>query len=371
VCWAVSLVFFGVPLLRGGPGARRAPAAVIEAPQGAVFSAPAIPALVFRGAAPADLLSPFSAPAVSAVLLPPPDLPAPSAAAPLAVDASERFLALHADVRVDLAGPLPTAASTYRYSFVRGFMGNHITGYMTENVERLKALGLDADVIPIATEGDSNGALAAIGRAVAASPKPVVLIGHSRGGMLVHDWYRGAPDDLKARAAGLILMQATIGGSPVADAMTAHWAARLLARLLSLLPSWGGVLETLEELTVSARGKVLAALPPLTAADLRKILVLQSSFDPATGGAYHRDMFRPWKIFEGRETGATDGLAGAAESGVPGARTIHLEDVDHEDTVIENAGWIKWLLGSRPNPKYRVGDISEALVRFFFLPSAG
>ena len=312
-------------------------------------------------------------PALSLSVLPSARMPAVPAipAAPLAAAApidraSERFLQLHRDVREDLAGPLPAAAKSYRYYFVPGFTANHISGYMAENVERLKALGLDADRLAIATEGDRNGSLAAIGRAVAASPKPVILIGHSLGGMHIHDWYRLAPDGLKARTAGLILMQAPIGGSPVADAWMEHWFTRAFARFMSLLPTWGNGLETMREMSVPARRQVLAGLPRLTLRDMGKILILQGSFDPAVNGRYHRDMKPLWKVFEGRRHELSDGVVGVAESVIPGARTVRVDDLDHEDTVIQDTGWIKWLMGSRPNPKYRPGDITEALVRFFF-----
>ncbi|HAM35333.1 MAG TPA: hypothetical protein DEB40_11285 [Elusimicrobia bacterium] len=278
-------------------------------------------------------------------------------------DLSRLFLSIHAQVRQGLAGPVPAQAAAFKYLFVRGFMGNHINDYLEHNIERFKDLGLDAGFVKIASEGDRPGNLAKIGAAVLASDKPVILIGHSRGGNLVHDWYRLAAPAEKAKTAKLVLLQAPLAGSPVADFVLGHWSLRSLARALGWLPHWGDVQESIRELSTAGRQQTLARMPALEPADLDKIYVIYSAFNPDLKTPWHRDMRQFCKIISQRSKRSSDGLTSVDSAQVPGAHNICLQGLDHEDTVIQDAGWLKRLMGSRPNPAYRAGDITETILR--------
>ncbi len=274
-----------------------------------------------------------------------------------------RFHEIHEQVRKGTANDFLEQSGGYRYLFVKGFMGNHISNYMEDQVSQLKQLNLNAAFIEIATEGDAEGNLAKIAADVRASDKPVILIGHSRGGMLIHDWYRLADPEMKEKVARLVLIQATVGGSPAADYVLDNWFLKSAAWLLGWLPSWGNVLETVRELSTAQRQQALARLPPLTANDLAKMYVLYTSFDPIKNTRYHTNMKIPWGFFEGRADEPRDGLVGVNEAKISGAHNIYLQDLDHEDTVIQTAGWFKRLSGSQPTPDYRVGDIAETIIR--------
>ena len=79
-----------------------------------------------------------------------------------ALNLGQFFLSIHQEIRDKQAMPLPQEARSYKYLLVKGFLGNHITNYMEDNLKRLRDLGLDADFIEIATEGDRAGNLAKI-----------------------------------------------------------------------------------------------------------------------------------------------------------------------------------------------------------------
>ena len=125
-------------------------------------------------------------------------------------------------------------ARAVRYILIPGFMSNRLKDYFGENLRRMRALGLDARVAAIDSEADREGNLRRISALVAGSSVPVVLVGHSRGGALAHDWYRSAPDALKAKVAKLVLLQAAIRGTPVVDLLVDH--ASLRAR--GSRPAW-------------------------------------------------------------------------------------------------------------------------------------
>jgi hypothetical protein len=240
--------------------------------------------------------------------------------------------------------------------------GNHITDYMEGIVRRLKTMGLDAEFIAIQTEGDRASNLVRIQNAVDAQAQ-VVLIGHSRGGILVHDWYRLASQESKDKILKLVLMQAPLRGTPIADWGLEHWYGRLAARVLGLMPRWGNVTEAIDELTVKTRERIMGQLPPFTPADLAKVYALSSSFEPNVNDDAHKDMLAAHGLMKDLTGEANDGLVPAGSATVPGARNIHVQDFDHEDSAVEEPGWFKRLSGSRPNDAMRVGDVSEALMR--------
>ncbi|MBI3548655.1 MAG: alpha/beta fold hydrolase [Elusimicrobia bacterium] len=304
-------------------------------------------------------------------------VPTPVQAVPAAPsrDLTNAFLALHHGVKSKSRLGSLEKAQSYRYLLVPGFLGNHIEDYLGETKKRLSALGLDARILSIDTDGDGAGNLLKIGRAVEESPTPVVLIGHSRGGMHSHDWYRAASPALKAKVVKLALVQAPLQGSPIADikidgrfAQIKRWKVAKISTWLG----WGDVPGALEELTSRRRAAVMASLPPLTADDLAKTYTVTTTFDPVReplkAWRYHRDMKPLWLIIKAATGEKSDGLVAESSSKVPGARSIQLDDLDHEDTVLQNPAGLKKTGGSAPHPGFHVGDVTEALVRTLLLP---
>lgn len=301
--------------------------------------------------------------------------PAAAPAAPASVELGARFLEIHGLLRSGRVLPLSAEARSARYLLVPGFLSSHMQDYFGATLRGLTRLGLDARLVRIDTDGDREGNLKVIERLVAQSPVPVVLLGHSRGGNLIHDWYRTAPAALKAKIARLVLLQAPLAGSPVADWMLeSSWLDRL-ARLADWLPGVGDVRGTLDELSTARRAQVLAALPPLSAADLDKTYTIVTAFDApvptsAGDGAFHRDLDFFRKIIAERTRQRSDGLVPVSSARLPGAKSLFLEGLDHEDTVLQEPGWFKRLTGSGPRPDYAVEEVSRAIVSVLFPPRA-
>ena len=282
-------------------------------------------------------------------------------------DLTPLFLSIHEQVRAGQAAPLSPGPRRVKYLFVYGLFGNHITDYMQGSVRRLRALGLESDFIGIQTEGDRLSNFEKINNAVS-TREQVVLIGHSRGGVLIHDWYRSASNSSKEKVLKLVVIQAPLRGTPIADWALEHWYTRAAVALLGALPGWGDVSEAILELTTDTRRQVMAGLPPFSPADLEKVYAVYSSFEPGVNDSAHKDMLLAHGIIKGRTGEDSDGLVPVDSAQVPGARRVFLSDFDHEDSALEDAGWFKGMRGSRPSAKMSVGDFSEALVRILLQP---
>lgn len=283
-----------------------------------------------------------------------------SAAEAPARDKTLRFLAALDLVRNKAAGPLPEALKRTRTLVVPGLFGNHVPDLYGGNLRRLAELGLRADIVRVPTEDRTAEGLRRIEEAVRASEEPVVLVGHSRGGVLVHDWFRRAPAGLKAKVARVVLFQAPLSGTTFADWVLGSWWRRLVARVLGW-GYWSSLLKTVRELTPEARAAALASLPPWDAADLAKVWVLRSVKAPGPGlYGRHAGVLKAMGAHE------TDGIVPAASAAVPGAADVILQDVDHSNTVLANPGVFKRWRGYAPHPDYDVGDITEALLRLLF-----
>ncbi|MBI5595531.1 MAG: GNAT family N-acetyltransferase [Elusimicrobia bacterium] len=275
-------------------------------------------------------------------------------------DKTLRFLAALDLVRNKTAGPLPAALARTRILVVPGLFGNHVGDLYGGNLRRLQALGLRGEVLRVDTEGRTEAGLRRIEDAVRASPEPVVLVGHSRGGVMVHDWFRTAPAELKAKVARVVVFQSPISGTGFADWVLGSWWRRLVARLLGWR-YWADLLKTIRELTPAARAAALASLPPWDATDLAKVWVLRSVKAPGPG-LYGRHA----GVLKALGAGETDGIVPAASAAVPGAADIILQDVDHSNTVLQKPGAFRRWRGYQPHPSYDAGDITEALLRLLF-----
>ncbi|MEK7388520.1 MAG: hypothetical protein AAB036_02355 [Elusimicrobiota bacterium] len=273
-----------------------------------------------------------------------------------------RFREILRVVRGGWGAPIGPEAKRPRYLLVKGLYGDHISDYMEGNLRRLRSLGLEADFVPVHTDSAYEENLKLIEQAVAAE-QSVVLLGHSRGGVLIHDWYRAAPTASKAKVRRVILVQAPLWGSEAADWISDRWYARAILNGLALLPGWEDPLEGVLELTSSKRKEVMMGLPELSPGDLKKIFTVASSFDSEADDERHQDMAASERIIRAMTGRSNDGLVAVESALVPGSDAVFMEDFDHEDSVLEHPGWFKRLRGRRPLDDVRVGDFTEALVR--------
>ncbi|TPW18772.1 MAG: hypothetical protein FD126_3328, partial [Elusimicrobia bacterium] len=269
-------------------------------------------------------------------------LPDAAAAAPRR-DKTLRFLAVMDLMRKRSVGPVPESAKNTKTFIVPGLFGNHQGDAYRGNLRRMAELGLSGEILDINTEDKSAEGMAAIAEAVRASPKPVVLVGHSRGGVLVHDWYRLAPPELKAKVARVVLVQAPLAGTNFANWVVGNVWRRLVVRYLSW--KYGAdIVKTAREMTPKVRAAVLEALPPWTREDLAKVWVLRSVKPP--GRSFYGRHAALLKAMGDRDS---DGIIPAASAEVPGAKDIFLQDVDHSNTMLEKPGWLKRWRGYAPH----------------------
>jgi GNAT superfamily N-acetyltransferase/pimeloyl-ACP methyl ester carboxylesterase len=288
-----------------------------------------------------------------------PEAPTAEAPAPRR-DKTLRFLAVMDLLRKGTAGPVPQSAKETKTFIVPGLFGNHQGDAYRGNLRRMSELGLSGEILDINTEDKAEEGMAAIAEAVRTSPKPVVLVGHSRGGVLVHDWYRLAPPELKAKVSRVVLVQAPLAGTNFANWVVGNLWRRLVVRYLS----WryrADIVKTAREMTPKVRAAVLQALPPWTREDLAKVWVLRSVKPPGRG--FYGRHAALLKAMGDRDS---DGIIPAASAAVPGAKDIFLQDVDHSNTMLEKPGWLKRWRGYAPHPDYDVGDLTEALMRLLF-----
>lgn len=122
---------------------------------------------------------------------------------------------------LDAPGPAPSLEGRH-VVFVAGFMNELIPGYFTDNVAVTRELGaqtstlfppssrsLTDDVAPIELEIYHH------------APRPIVLVGHSKGGAAVLLTVLQHPElVLEHRVECVIVLQGAVGGSPLADALT-------------------------------------------------------------------------------------------------------------------------------------------------------
>lgn len=267
-------------------------------------------------------------------------------------------------VRAGTAGPLPDAAKKARVLLVGGIFSNHTTDSLGAPLRRLQKLGLDASKVRIDTEGNSRAGLKAIEEAVRRSPGPVVLIGHSRGGVLVHDWFRLAEPALKAKVVRLVPVDAPLGGTEYADFMRGspwrrfhlHWGGRLVFGT--------SLLRAVLELTTRVRRLALKRLPSWQAGDLDKVYAVQSVISPEQ--PHHRAYAGRQRLLSRLGAPENDGVVPVRSARVPGARNVLLRDVNHENMTLERPGWFKRLMGHRPHPDHGAGDLAETLLRLLF-----
>jgi len=190
----------------------------------------------------------------------------------------------------------------------------------------------------------------------------VVLIAHSRGGTLVHDWYRLASPELKAKVARVVVMQAPLAGTSYIDwYLESRWRRFKAARLGPWV--YGvNVLRGLNEITRHTRRWVAARLPAWAPGDLAKFLTVRTTMPVGTDRFYEKDRL----LMAARGEPDNDGRVPAAGGRIPGARDVFLPGVDHQQLVLQRPDLRRRLQGYAPHPAMDAGDATEALVRLLF-----
>lgn len=290
--------------------------------------------------------------------------PAPARPAPPAMpagidatDATAAFLGIYEEIaglgtrwRVSM----PPAAYDCEFLFAPGLLTHWNAGYFAPNLERMSSLGLSARVT---WAGHPMGAVEANGEAIRreleAAPKPVVVIGHSKGALdtwsALAQW-PGLASKLRAFAA----VQSPVFGSEVADWYASGPAGRLAMRMGARL--LGGSERAVWDLTTAARVEFVEKHPfPVDKVPAWSIV---TTFDRRL----HRFYLGRYAMRRRGAAASNDGMVSGERGVIPGSRVVRLADMDHLDAVSGSDGLEQFISST----SYDAATFTEALVRLIF-----
>lgn len=284
-----------------------------------------------------------------------------------AIEATRSLKAHLADVR-GARGRLPREAAGYHYLLAPGYFYDLLPSYFQPNLERLRELGLSAEIVRYDPLGDPAKNARSLARSVVAAPKPVVVIGHSKGGLDAMEMLERFPA-ARARVAKLVAIQSPFYGSPLADWILSlprliYDATVLYIRALHPLAFWRTSpffgTDTLRPLSRAAR----AAFPRLRPGAWGGV-DLYSVASWASAASLGRASFLGAGAFVGQAmaSGANDGLVGVEDSVLPGSRYAVLEEIGHLDPVSDPAHWKHRALRLAAGETF-AAELTEAIVRW-------
>lgn len=260
-------------------------------------------------------------------------------------DVTARFLQLN-EAAAAGRNALPPDAKDYVYLNVGGLFTERYPGYMNANVERQKALGLDARRVPIDSDASVEANAKVVRDAIleaAKSGKRVVLLGHSKGGVDATAALALYPE-LAPHVRAVVAMQAPYAGSPIASDLVG--CAPLRGKIETLVTGvFKGDPRALADITYDRRREFLAKHPYPPGIPTVSLATSSSSPLSLTAAAAH--------YVRSRYGEKSDGLVAAKDAEIPGSAVVRLDDMDHAAPAME---------GLNKPCKYRPGDVTEALI---------
>lgn len=203
-----------------------------------------------------------------------------------------------------------------------GLLGEVIAGlrldYMASQLAWLRRAGIAAEVVALPTAAPVAANAGRIAEAVAADPRPAILVGHSKGGL--EALAALLRPGIAARCRGFVALQSPFFGSPVADAVcgrrSLHQAAHHLLRLARLGSGAG-----LHDLTTPVRAAWMRENAAAIAALFARLPVIAFGTVLEPRGDLLDQAYRPFaRWMETQGAGPSDGLVPLASARLPGAR---------------------------------------------------
>lgn len=198
----------------------------------------------------------------------------------------------------------------------------------------LKANRIDYARVPVKTQSRIEVNAAIIIRAIEASDKPVILVGHSKGGLDILEALLVDPDLLDSKVRGVISLQTPFYGSPVADYVLSDTV--LDGILTSVLETYGGSDKSLKNLTIQERAPYMAQHKKAIAGLISRVPYISlATWKDSVDGVWDtrfkviRDEMAAYGI-------KNDGLVPLDNALLPGSLQIKLEGGDHTTTIREN-----------------------------------
>ncbi len=281
-----------------------------------------------------------------------------------AKDDTQRLKAHMKGVRDGSAGPLPPKARDFHYIFVPGFGWDGLFDYFGPNRRHLERLGLTTSFVvtdPLATSGENAES---VRRAIEASAKPVVLIGHSKGGRDSLEALRLHPR-LQGKVARLLMIQSPVRGS----ALAAWFAARPWVFATGLFTEmvfkpwrlfWGNPFfyhATVRQLARPAT----PLIDPHPGLKIFSIATRVTDDTKAAPPLQYQSSFV--SSLSGKDN---DAVVGAEEAVAPGSRYAVLDHVAHGDTVSDPSNRSTTLFSARGHDPFFAARLTEAAVRWMF-----
>lgn len=287
-----------------------------------------------------------------------------------AVDETARFHELHSAVKAASASgkalPLPEELAGKTVLWTPGILARHMGNHSKHVLARLRSMGMKVTPVPVNTDVDTDQNVLLIKNHIrslgsgndSSSGNGIILMGHSRGGVMNLDAYRALSPEDKAKVSHIILAQSPVNGAALADFIMASNFLRRVVSLGSRIIFGNDVGDTLRELSSRGRETAQRALSPLTAEDLSKIYTLRSLIGKGESPSF--ELLRKINRRYGHES---DGITPYGISEIPGSRDVTLEAYDHENLVIQEPTALKRLTRYSAHKHYEAGDVTEALLR--------
>lgn len=241
-----------------------------------------------------------------------------------ASDVTDHFSAILGDIR---SGDHWLARRWDRtYLIVPGLFCNKYPMYMQGTKSHLRDLGLDCRIARINTGTSVANNASAVCQQVSdifgQTGKPVVLIGHSKGGCDAVAAVSRFARELRGKVLGVVCLQSPLGGTPLADDLLGGYLSDYTLRAIKHI--LGGDAESLGDLTYHRRMQ-----------ELRNFPFPSEEFPCVTFSSGTRSMASPLapltKHLRSRYEGVvTDGMVASLDADLPSSlRVWYAEDWDH------------------------------------------
>ena len=201
------------------------------------------------------------------------------------------------------------------------------------------ARGAVTQVAPVDTEASVAVNAPAVAAAIRASPQPVCVLSHSRGGIDTLQALLDLTPAEQARVACWIAVQAPFQGTPIADYLAADPDRNAMTG--AVLRWLDGDASLTAELSSTVRQPALTARDDAIAALTRRVPVLAVATRMHPPGAPWRvSILEPLRQIFAVNGVDSDGVVPTASAVLPHARYVILDGIDHRDFAFADyGGW--------------------------------
>ena len=206
----------------------------------------------------------------------------------------------------------------------------NLSDYFRSQIEAMTADGIETEFAPVDTEqsvAENGRRLTAF---ISASPRPVCIVSHSKGGLDTLEFLLRAEPEVRRHIACWVVLQSPFAGSPVADLIVDEdWTRGITEPMLRAL---GGSGNSIDDLTVKVRKQYMNKYEQ-NIENITKtipIIVLATYVDATRTPSLHVAGTYHWMKNQGVDN---DGLVPVDSALLPNTRYVVLPGLDHTDPV--------------------------------------